>query len=121
MLRGFEKIEEEKEKLETSSLYKQCYGELISYIRASFAPIKSPMLERLLAIKGHEVRRLIRHARRNGVPIMSSVQGYAIASSPDELEQTIKQLSSRAFDLLYTVRKLKKVFKNKAQTEMMLG
>lgn len=75
-------------------------------------PIKGSDIMKILHIStGAELRSQIRDLRRKGCPIGSTKQGYFWASSPSELGDTIKQLNSRAFDLIKTVKALKRSFR----------
>ena len=59
------------------------------------AAISSKELERILHVKGTEIRRLVNILRSESKPICSNAMGYFYAANEQELQETIGQLSSR--------------------------
>ena len=59
------------------------------------AAISSKELERILQVKGTEIRRLVNILRSESKPICSNAMGYFYAANQQELQETIGQLSSR--------------------------
>lgn len=60
-------------------------------------------------IAGSHIRQMVRHLRRNGYPIGSGSYGYYWAKDMKEWEEGIKNLRSRALDLLQTYREARKI------------
>lgn len=73
-------------------------------------PVKSKVLEEIYSISGAKVRDLIHTLRRGGEPIGSNVDGYFYCKTYNQLEQTIKSLESRAYDMLRTSKLLKEKY-----------
>ena len=71
-------------------------------------PIKSYQIEAKLDLKGPVIRAIVGHLRRMGSPICSSSEGYYWTHDPDDLQQTIDHLESRARVELVTAAALKK-------------
>ena len=71
-------------------------------------PIISNKIESKMGLTGPEVRDIVRHLRRLGNPICSSGKGYYWTHDPDDLQQTIDHLESRARVELVTAAALKK-------------
>ena len=57
--------------------------------------ITSRELETEFAIRGSELRGIVNRLRSEGVPICSFEYGYYYAAAEDELNRTIRQLTSR--------------------------
>ncbi|MDD3229969.1 MAG: hypothetical protein PHE09_12240 [Oscillospiraceae bacterium] len=55
----------------------------------------SPELESAFNIRGSELRGIINRLRSSGIPICSFEYGYYYAADEDELNRTIRQLTSR--------------------------
>lgn len=110
---GFNKYNDDMAKFEKSNLFKEKYQVLIEIL--SFMGCKSSLLEKYLKIPGKSIRRLVRHARRCGEPIISSEDGYRKAKSYKELAPTIEQLEDRGLDILVTVSSLRKCFPDENQ------
>jgi hypothetical protein len=60
-------------------------------------------------ISGSHVRQLVRHLRRKGYPIGSGSNGYYWAQNQEEWNEGIKNLRSRALDLLKTYQEARKI------------
>lgn len=73
-------------------------------------PIYSCELEKKYGISGVMVRNIVREARRNGVPIAESCEGYHLAKNRSEIEETIQDLKLRAESMLNTARALENHF-----------
>lgn len=71
-------------------------------------PIISKKIEKKLKLAGIEIRAIVGHLRRLGNPICSSGKGYYWTHDPDELQQTIDHLESRARVEFVTAAALKK-------------
>ena len=90
--------------------YEKTFPKFVKYLRTRNERVKSTRLEWLFDLKGSEVRKLVRMARQAGVPVASGAKGYEIVSDYQDIRSTIKQLVSRAHDLMATVKALKKKF-----------
>lgn len=71
-------------------------------------PIISKKIESKMGLTGPDVRDIVRHLRRLGNPICSFHKGYYWTHDPDDLQQTIDHLESRARDEFVTAAALKK-------------
>lgn len=71
-------------------------------------PIKSKKIESKMGLTGPEVRAIVGHLRRLGNPICSFRKGYHWTHDPDELQQTIDHLESRARVEIVTAAALKR-------------
>jgi len=115
---GFDKYNDDMEQFEKSSLFTEKYNDFIDIISCPFGEVKSSMLEHHLSIPGSSIRRLVRHARRKGVPVISNEKGYSLARNFAELKPTIDQLHDRALDILNTEKALKLCFPDEQQTSI---
>lgn len=112
---GFDKYNSDSERFEQSGLFRTKYAEFIDIISMPFGECKSRTLESMLKIPGVSVRRLVRHARQSGQPVISNQKGYCMARNFSELKPTIQQLEERGIDILNTVSKLKQCFPDENQ------
>ena len=83
-------------------------------------PILSEVLERELDCSGSVIRDGVRALRNNGVPIASGADGYFVAESFQEIEQTIEHLRSRMKSLAITANILAKAFNIDLQDDLFL-
>jgi 2-hydroxy-3-keto-5-methylthiopentenyl-1-phosphate phosphatase len=115
---GFDDYNEDMNEFESSPLFRKKFAELIDIISMPFGEVKSRVLEDRLKIKGPSIRRLTRHARRKGIPIISSSKGYSIAKNFNQLRDTIAQLEERGRDILVTAAELKRCFPDETQQKL---
>ena len=77
-------------------------------------------IEKELRIKSPQVRELVKHARREGLPVCSNEKGYFISYNSDDINMTIQHLQSRTHSIDFTCEKLRtslKSFKETAYNE----
>ncbi len=115
---GFDKFNLDMQKFEQSALFKEKYDDFIDIISMPFGEVKSSLLENHLKLPGSSIRRLVRHARRKGVAVISNEKGYCIARNFAQLKPTIDQLHERALDILNTEKSLKSCFPDEQQTRI---
>ena len=66
-------------------------------------------LERITALPGREVRRIIEGERRRGVPVLSdNRRGYYLPGSREERAACVRSLRHRAEEILKTARAIEK-------------
>ena len=118
-MQGFEKYTREMEKFRESKLFKDKYERFVWTIKIAIGnPVGFKELETNLGIKGSQVRELVRHARREGIPIASCGDGYSLARTPAEISDTIQHFTERCNSMYFTLSRLKSVFEPDGQTEM---
>lgn len=69
-------------------------------------------LIRLTGMKDRELRKTIEFLRRQGIVIISDINGYYFPSNIEELQAYINQESSRAKSVFYTLRAARQLLKN---------
>lgn len=73
--------------------------EVVSYMKAfhygESQAAHSRKLEKKIGIRSRELREVVSRLRMGGVPICSSDYGYFYAADEEELNRTIRQLTSR--------------------------
>ncbi len=112
---GFDKYNRDMDKFEKSKLFKELYRLFIDFISCPFGEVHSKMLQHHLKCDGAAIRKLVRHARRKGVPVISNEKGYCVARNFKELQPTIEQFHDRALDMLNTEKALKSCFPDERQ------
>jgi DNA replicative helicase MCM subunit Mcm2 (Cdc46/Mcm family) len=117
---GFSEYNEDMKTFEGGRLFREKFSEFIDIISMPFGEVKSRTLESMLKIPGKNVRRLARHARRKGIPVISNEKGYAVAKSFAQIRETIAQLEDRGRDILITAAELKRCFPDETQQEISL-
>ena len=70
---------------------------------------------------GVYIRDIIRHARRCGHKIASSAHGYWHEPCYENLVENCRHMEARAFDLLFTVGRMKKLCRKEKQMKMRLA
>lgn len=73
-------------------------------------PIMSCFLENQFDCQGSEIRREVKELRRSGIPVAACKDGYYMAQSYTEIEDTVDDLRSRAKSLSITANMLAKTF-----------
>lgn len=68
---------------------------LKGFHRGENRAITSREMETEFAIRGSELRGIVNRLRSEGIPICSFEYGYCYAATEDELNRTIRQLTSR--------------------------
>lgn len=87
--------------------------------RKSSNPIKSSEIENRIGISGVTVREIIHKARTiENIPICSSSRGYYIASNKIEADETIRQLRSRAKQMVEAAEGMEKHYNNDNQMRL---
>lgn len=118
-LTDFEKYNQEMNHFRKSVTFRKFFNKFMNLIKGfSKTCIKSKAIERCFSIRGGQVRALVNHARREGVPIGSSHDGYFYAKNFSEIEGTIKHLEERAREMLFLASRLKKAFPENSQVEL---
>lgn len=113
----FEKYNAEIEKFEKSKLYKKTYYNFLLLVKT--VPIISRDLEKLLNITGVEARSLVRYARKMGVALCSSSEGYFMAKDYSDLQNTTAHLRERARAINAVADQMEKVWlTTKGSTQM---
>lgn len=97
---------------------------LKAYHTGEAQAVTSRELETVFRIRGPCLRKAVNRLRAAGVPICSFASGYYYAETEEELDHTIRQLSSRIKCILHAVLGLKKArrkFIDTGQMSLPLG
>ena len=81
--------------------------------------VSMPKLSQLLGVSQRQVRAIVEHLRRGGVPVATNDNGYYIAKRYKDIEVIVNKLESSAKSQLLTSRKLKDAFKHETQAELL--
>lgn len=71
------------------------------------SPIKSHILEDHYGVNGVVIRKMVQNARRIGIPIASSSDGYWVSKKKKEYMESIQHLIARADSLNETIMLIK--------------
>ena len=82
--------------------------EFLNRIRltTSESPVNSKQVERVLRLKGSELRQLVKVLRREGYPIASCGKGYYYARNIEEIMPTLDHMKMRRDSIALTINKM---------------
>lgn len=82
-------------------------------------PILSKRLEMTIGVAGTVIRDFVRDARRNKIAIAACPDGYYIAKSLSEYEDSIRDLEGRVRSMSVTLHAMKDTFVEEEQLELL--
>jgi len=119
---SFEKYSDEMDAFRQSRLFAEKYAAVLSYLEENCEGREKVTCGDIICedrdISPVQLRAIVSHARREGVPIASCGDGYFLARNYAELQCTVDHMTERRDSISFTISRLKSCFPDEAQANL---
>lgn len=86
----------------TENVHRQTISEYLRPGKSNAVHLRD--LRAMTGLSGRDIRRMVEWERRHGVGILSGNDGYFLAETPDEVTHFVRQMRSRAKEIMKTAK-----------------